>query len=140
MKVDNGNFITYFLDNVNYKIFKCYLLIIIFDNLKDNYAFYAISGIFLVIMIIKLIFIAYSIQHLKKSMFKNLPTLPKLREDTIKELKRIKNLNKIKILSNPNKRKDEKVNGETITKQKIPKKLSRKNIKKNKGKKKKAHN
>ena len=45
-------------------------------------------------------------------MFKNLPTLPKLREDTIKELKRIKNLNKIKIPSNPKKRKiDEKESG-----------------------------
>jgi len=104
LKEDDGNFITYFLDKVNYKIFKCYLLISILDNLKQNYAFYAIIGIFLAVIIIDIIFLSYSIRRLKISMIKNIPTNEKLREDIIKELKRIKNLVKFTTTPSPNKK------------------------------------
>ena len=53
---EDANFINYFLDNINYKIFKCYKLLIIFNNLKNNYESYAILSILFIILIITLIF------------------------------------------------------------------------------------
>ena len=63
---DDGNFFTYLLDNINYKIFKCYKLFFDFDNLKYNFAFYTFSILFLIMLIIDLIFFLYSIPKLKK--------------------------------------------------------------------------
>ena len=135
MEEDDGNFITFLLDNINYKIFKCYLLLSIFDNLKKNYAFYAILGLFLVIIIIDIIFLSYSIPKLKKSMIDNSPTNEKLREDIIKELKRIKNLIKIP-KSNPNSKKNlESIKTENETIQVLKTKKSKSKRKKTKRKK-----
>ena len=132
LKEDDGNFITYFLDKVNYKIFKCYLLISILDNLKQNYAFYAIIGIFLAVIIIDIIFLSYSIRRLKISMIKNIPTNEKLREDIIKELKRIKNLIKIP-KTNPNSKKNlESIKTENETIQVLKTKKSKSKRKKTK--------
>ena len=140
LKEEDGNFIDYFLDNVNYKIFKCYLLISIFDNLKNNYAFYTISGIFLVITIINIIFVNYTLPNLKILMINNTPTYKKLKEDTIKELKRIKNIITISP-SNPNKKrtliKQNNKKIDIVTKTTITKKTISKNVKKSKCKKKK---
>ena len=39
---EKSNFWNYILDNINYKIFKCYDLFLSFDNLKENIGFYFI--------------------------------------------------------------------------------------------------
>ena len=62
---DDGNFITYLLDNINYKIFKCYKLFFNFNNLKKSYAFYIILSIYLILSIINFIYICYSLEKLK---------------------------------------------------------------------------
>ena len=62
---DNGNYISYLLDNINYKIFKCYHLLTVFDNLKYNYSFYVIAGVFLVLLIIDILYFTYIIPKLK---------------------------------------------------------------------------
>ena len=49
---DDGDFFDYLLDNINYKIFKCYKLVFNIDNLITNIAFYImIFSIFAVIII-----------------------------------------------------------------------------------------
>ena len=142
LELDDDNFLTYFLDYINYKIFKCYLLISVFDNLKQNYAFYAIIGIFLVTIILNLIFSFYSIPKLKISMIKNMPTFKKLKEDIIKELKRIKNLNKQQnnIPSSPKKRKKRKKENINIEAQNKRTITTTTKYRKQKGRKKKAIN
>ena len=101
---DDGNFLTYFLDKVNYNIFKCYQLLYSFDNLKNNFAFYAILGIFLVILVLNLIFGFYSLPKLKLLMFNKIPTEKNVRKEVIKELKKIRKSSR-RILHNPNKKK-----------------------------------
>ena len=67
---DDGNFITYFLDKVNYNIFKCYKLLSSFNNLEDNYSFYAISALFVIILALNFTFVFYSIPSLRHLMLK----------------------------------------------------------------------
>ena len=83
---DDGNFISYLLDNINYKIYKCYNLIYIFDNLKNNYAFYSLIIIYVIIIIINFIFFFYSLPNLKKAIYKDALTDKKVRLEIIKEL------------------------------------------------------
>ena len=62
---DNENFFSYLLDNINYKIFKCYKLVFIFENLKNNYSFYMILSVSFLILVIDFTFFFYSVQKLK---------------------------------------------------------------------------
>ena len=55
--VADNNFITYFLDKINYKIFKCNKLLYDFDNLKSNFAFYIILSSLFVKNFLMLFFI-----------------------------------------------------------------------------------
>ncbi len=55
MQTDNGNFFNYLEDNINYKIFKYYSLIN-FNNLKSLFAFYELSAVFLIIIVLSFIF------------------------------------------------------------------------------------
>ena len=103
LKEDDGNFITYLLDKVNYKIFKCFNLIN-FDNLKNNVAFYTISGIFLIIVVLNFVFIFYTLNSIKIMMIKEIPTKSKIRQETIKELKRLKTMNETVNINSPNKK------------------------------------
>ena len=43
---EDGNFLSYFLDNINYNVFKCYNLISSYENLKNNYAFWTILAVY----------------------------------------------------------------------------------------------
>ena len=82
-KVDNeneipendGNFITYLLDNINYKLFKCYKLFFNINYLKKSYAFYIILIIYFIISIFNCIYIIHTLEKLKiymgKKMFEN---------------------------------------------------------------------
>jgi len=98
---DNGNFITYFIDKVNYKIFKCYRLLNNFSNYLNNLAFYVILGCFALIIILCFVFLFYGISKIRIEMYKNIPSEPKVREMIIEELKKRKE--KIKI-NNPSKK------------------------------------
>ena len=105
---NDGNFITYLLDKVNYKIFTCFSLIKSLDNLIRNYAFYTFVGIFTTTIILNLVFIFHTLPSIKKMMFKEMPTKSKIRKEIIKELKRLKNLrtvDQVTNVKNPNKKK-----------------------------------
>ena len=64
------NFFSYLLDNINYKIFKCYKLFI-FKNLKNNFAFYTFIILIFILLIIDIIFFTYSVPKLKKILLKD---------------------------------------------------------------------
>ena len=68
---DDGNFITYFLDNINYKIFVCYKLFFNINNLVKSYALYIILIIFLLLQVLNCIFIIYTIKRLKLDSKRN---------------------------------------------------------------------
>ena len=89
---EDGNFISYLLDNINYKVFKCYNLISSFENLKNNYAFWTILGVYAVLIIINLIFYLYSMPMMKKLMAKEIPTSEKIRKEIAQELLRFRSL------------------------------------------------
>ena len=100
---DDGNFFSYLLDNINYKVFQCYKLLLSFNNLKNNYAFYIILGIFFIIIILNFIFGFYTLPNLKKTLVDEIPTKEKIRKETIDELKKFKSRNSI--INNPSKKK-----------------------------------
>ena len=82
--------IDYILDNINYKIFKCYHLILSLDNLIKNPAFYIIIVIFIVTTTCTFVFLYAGISNIRINMYKELPTKLKLRELVIKHLKEMK--------------------------------------------------
>ena len=95
---DDGNFITYLLDNINYQIFKCYKLLSAFENLNHNYAFYVIAGVFIVIILIDLIFLIYTLPKIKYSMLKKAPNPLKIKEEIKNELGKQKKLSETSLL------------------------------------------
>ena len=105
---DKDTFFSYFLDNINYKIFKCYKLLLVFDNLKNNLAFYIILIIFFIIIKVNLYLFIQGISYLRTIMFKQIPS----EKEIIKEIKRKKTnnhlLTKGRNKMNPIKRKNEK--------------------------------
>ena len=101
---DNENFFTYLLDNINYKIFKCFELIFKFDNLKNNFAFYMAIIFFIIFIIIDFIFFLYSV--------------PKLKSNLIKVVLKIKN-KQINAINNNNKDKNKKIIFKKMKKAKI---------------------
>ena len=122
LEEDDDNFLSYFLDNINYKIFKCYKLLSTFNNLKNNFVFDVILVVFIIILILNLVFCFSSLPTLKKSMLDEMPTDESIKKEVIKELKRIrKSLNSNqnnpikknpKIKTKKNKNKIEQVNTE----------------------------
>jgi hypothetical protein len=127
LKEDNGNFFSYFLDNINYGIFKCFNLIATYENLKKNYAFYSSISISGIVIIITIYFWGYGISKIRKIMIKETPKYEKFHNDYAKEMSKI---NKTKrdsrktnsmLLSPPKKkfiRKKDKVKGKTEIKTK----------------------
>ena len=119
---DDGNFITYFLDYVNYKIFKCYKLYI-FDNLKANAYFYFLLFFLLLIIVDYIIFNTRVIRNIKFLLFKEFPSEIKIKNEYKKNLKiQKKNTNKI---SHPLKKKNKNNKNIKI----IKKKINNRNIK-----------
>ena len=100
---DNGNFFTYLLDKINYKIFKCYKLLLIFDKIKKSYIFYAVIFIFSTIILNYFTFYKFVLSNVRKMMNKNFPSDEKVLNDIKKELKRFKEMN-IKISYTTNKK------------------------------------
>ena len=98
LEESEDNFISYFLDNINYKIFTCHKLIFNFNNLIHSYSLYIILTIFFISQILNCIFICYTIRRLKIYMGKEMESKIKLINGLIS--KRNKN-NKI---SNPNRK------------------------------------
>ena len=86
---EDGNFLTYLLDNINYKIFKCYKLFFNFNNLRKSYPFYIILIIFTIIQIINFIFNCYTINKLKVFMEKEIPMNKKVFNNKKEESKRL---------------------------------------------------
>ena len=89
---DDENFINYLLDNINYKIFTCIQLIKSFDNLKNNYAFYTIIGLFLVVVILNFVFFFNSLFQMKKKMFVKAPDPAEVKKEELKELNKFMNM------------------------------------------------
>ena len=104
MAEDDGNFITYLLDHINYNVFKCFDLLSSFNNLKDNYAFYTILGVFLLVIALNFTFLFYTLSSMKKTMITEMPTKKKLKKEIKEELLKIRK-NTQKILNNPIKKK-----------------------------------
>jgi hypothetical protein len=86
---EDPNIINYILDNLNYKIFKCYQLFT-FDNLINNPAFYGILAIFVIVMFCTFLFIFSGISKIRINMFKVLPTEAKVRKLIIENMKKFK--------------------------------------------------
>jgi len=125
---DDGNFISYLLDKINYKIFKCYKVINSLENLKTNLAFFVILLVFLVITILNLIFVFYSLPKMIKIMYIDAPTPNKVRNEIILELKRIRKLKENAPL-NPRKKKGELMKIQKKNKRQIVIKKLKKNNK-----------
>ena len=128
------------LDNINYRIIKCYYLLLDFKNLVKNPAFYVLVAIFITVLVLFFKFMLFGIQKIRISMYNELPTESKVKEETKEQLKKMKeNYEKIKVekkkKSNPPKKKekeddedDEDEKDEKDTKEKKDKK-SKKNKK-----------
>ena len=95
---DDGNFVTYLLDNINYKIFECYSLFFDYENLMKSYPFYIIIIIFFIIQIIDFIYIFYTLRRLKIIMAKEMPVIKNEKERIIEYSKKFsltQNINKM---------------------------------------------
>ena len=75
---DDGNFATYLLDNINYKIFMCYKLFFNFNNLKNSFPFYVILALCVIFQIFNFIYICYTLDKIKVLMMRELPSNKKL--------------------------------------------------------------
>ena len=99
---DDGNFVTYFLDNVNYRIFLCYKLFFNANNLIKSYPFYIILIIFIIVQIFNFIFLGHSLQRIQILMTKELSSNIQsmnaqiYHEKEAKKEKKVANPNKIK--------------------------------------------
>ena len=102
---DEGNFVSYFLGDINYKIIKCYHLLYI-NNLIKTYAFYFLFAIFGIIIIFTLSFFISKMKKLRILMYEKLPTESKLRKYMIKQLQKIRK-NRIFIPSKMDNKKNE---------------------------------
>ena len=105
---DNGNFFTYLLDKINYKIFKCYKLLLIFDKIKKSYIFYAAIFIFSIIILNYFTFYKFVLSNVRKIMNKNFPSEERVLNDIKKELIKFKEMNSNIPYSTNNNRKNYK--------------------------------
>ena len=121
---DDGNFLSYLLDNINYQVFKCYKLFFNFKNLKKSNPFYIILIIFIILLIIDFLYICYTLEKLKLFLAKELFKNNSINNEIILESKKLDDAPKINIeeYANPTKKNNQ------INKKK--KKNSKKNDKK----------
>ena len=68
---ENGNFFDYLLDNINYKIFKCYKLVFNIQNLIKNISFYIMILSLITIIIINIKFYICDLSKIKILSVKN---------------------------------------------------------------------
>ena len=132
LEEDNGNFLNYFLDYINYKILKCYNLLTSFENIKKNYAFYCSILILTIIFLINILFWECGITKIRKIMISHIPTFQRICNDFIGKSRNNKINNNKKLLVPPkkkNKRKRKNVyNKKNINKKKIARPISFKQI------------
>ena len=83
---EQANFWNYILDNINYKIFKCYNLFLSLDNLKENIGFYFSIIIFISITLNILIFYFCGIPKIIRLMYKAIPKEENLKNEIKKQL------------------------------------------------------
>ena len=102
-EAENGNFFIYFLENINYKILKCYNLLTSFKNLKNNYALFSGILIILFIIFINIIFWVYGISKIRKIMIKQIPTFQRVYNDYVREVKRLRSHSSKSLLIPPKK-------------------------------------
>ena len=100
------DFKSYFLDNINYRLFLCYKLFFNSNNLKNSHAFYIILIIFFILLVFSFIHICYSLHRLKIYMARELFSIAlnnkEIESKTIKDSQYL-NINKY---SNPKKKKE----------------------------------
>jgi len=105
---EETNFWNFLLDNINYKIFKCYDLFLSFDNLKENIGFYFSIAIFISISLNNLIFYFCGISKIIRLMYKSIPKEENIKNEIKKKLSKFgkrkskKNYKNIKSNSNQN--------------------------------------
>ena len=119
------------MDNINYKIFKCYRLLSEFDNLKHNYAFYVIAGVFLVLLFFDLMYFIYTIPKIKNMMLKEAPTPERVRIETIRELIKIRKTSENNLINPPKRKKSGKGVNKEFKKKFLKKKDLKQQLQKN---------
>ena len=97
---DDENYFSYLLDNINYKIFKCYKLLIYFENIKKSFMFYGILAIIFIIIINYIFFWIFGISNIRKITYKKFPSNKNINKDSSKDLKSIEKENNNILLSN----------------------------------------
>ena len=88
MEKTDEKFIKYLLDSINYKIFKCYRLLICSDNYSKNTIFYIIISIYALILFLSFKFIFFKIRKLKGLLYNEKPTQTRLKNYLFKLRKR----------------------------------------------------
>ena len=86
---DDDDFAAYLLDNINYKIFKCYSLFFDFENLKKSYPFYIILIIFVILQIMNFIYICYSLKKFKIYLSIEVPSIKTKMKEKFLDIRRI---------------------------------------------------
>ena len=79
-KDNDSNFINYFLDNINFNLFKCYHLFFSIDNLILNLCFYILLIAFTIIIFFLLKFIICGISNLRIIIHNKIPTEIKIKK------------------------------------------------------------
>ena len=102
----------YILDNINYRIIKCYYLLLDFKNLVKNPAFYVLSLIFVAVLFCSFKFMFFGIRKIRINIYNELPTEANVNEEAKAQLKRMKeNIEQISVekkrKSNPPKKDDD---------------------------------
>ena len=105
---DDGNFLTYLLDNVNYRLFLCYKLFFNLNNLIKSYPFYIILGIFFIVQIFNFVYVFHSLEKLQILMTKEIAVNMQSIKDQIYHEKETRIIKTDKPLANPIK-KDDKI-------------------------------
>ena len=77
---DDGGFITYCLDNINFRPFKCGKLLFFSEKIKYNCPFYFLILILFIIIIITIEFFSYKLLKIRAYLFKESPTEQRLRQ------------------------------------------------------------
>ena len=129
----------YILDNINYRIIKCYYLLLDFNNLVKNPAFYVMSLIFVTVLFCSFKFMFFGIRKIRINMYSELPTEARVNEEARAQLKKMKeNIEQITVekkrKSNPPKKDEdeEEIIEENFEEKEKKDKKSKKNKKKKK--------
>ena len=87
---EDQTYVEYFLSLINYKIVTCYNLFFEFKNFYSNAGFYISLTTSLVCLVLFFIFWVKGLKHIRIIMYKNIPTLPKLKEIIRKQEEKMK--------------------------------------------------